>query len=294
MSYADWKRKQPVTAPTVTGLEVNANQPKGNVTMSSLALNVNNSSFAITMTSLELVDFINSQRKEDEALVRHADFMTKVPKVLGFEYSENFRSTYKASNGKENPCYRFPKRESCLMAMSYSYDLQAAVFDHMTNLEQQLIKTTIQPPKKPSELSSTFRSCMSIAKLCGLKGNQAILSADRATRKLTGESPLELLEITHLHAPVQEQVFTPTQIGEMLNPKLSSQKVNKLLAELGYQVKVGELWLMTEKGKSFGDIMDTGKKHSDGTPVKQLKWYQFIVACLDMEKAALDHMVKAE
>lgn len=253
--------------------------------MSSLALNVNNSSFAITMTSLELVDFINSKRKEDDALVRHADFMTKVSKVLGFEYSENFRSTYKASNGKENPCYRFPKRESCLMAMSYSYDLQAAVFDHMTNLEQQLIKTTIQAPKKPSELSSAFRSCMSIAKLCGLKGNQAILSADRATRKLTGESPLELLEITHLHAPVQEQVFTPTQIGEMLNPKLSGQKVNKLLAELCYQVKEGELWLMTEKGKSFGELMDTGKKHSNGTPVKQLKWYQSIVACLDMEKA---------
>lgn len=254
--------------------------------MSSLALNVNNSSFAITMTSLELVDFINSQRKEDDALVRHADFMTKVSKVLGFEYSENFRSTYKASNGKENPCYRFPKRESCLMAMSYSYDLQAAVFDHMTNLEQQLIKTTIQAPKKPSELSSAFRSYMSIAKLCGLKGNQAILSADRATRKLTGESPLELLEITHLHAPVQEISLTPTQIGELLKTPVSARKVNILLESLDYQVKTGDQWLPTEKGKPFSEVLDTGKKHSDGTPVKQLKWYQSIVACLGMEKAA--------
>lgn len=254
--------------------------------MSSLALNVNNSSFTVTMTSLELVDFINSQRKEDEALVRHADFMTKVPKVLGFEYSENFRSTYKASNGKENPCYRFPKRESCLMAMSYSYDLQAAVFDHMTNLEQQLIKTTIQAPKKPSELSSTFRSCVSLAKLCGLTGNQAILSADRATRKLTGESPLELLEITHLHAPVQEVSLTSTQIGELLKTPLGARKVNLLLESLGYQVKTGDQWLPTEKGKSFSEVLDTGKKHSDGTPVKQLKWYQSIVTCLNMEKVA--------
>jgi len=49
----------------------------------------------------------------------------KVPKVLGEEVARNFSHHYIASNGKENPCYRFPKREACLMAMSYSYDLQS-------------------------------------------------------------------------------------------------------------------------------------------------------------------------
>lgn len=90
------------------------------------------------MTSLELVDFINSQRKNNEALVRHADFLVKVPKVLGEETSEKFRSSYLAKNGEQRPCYRFPKRESCLMAMSYSYDLQAKVYDKMTALEDAL------------------------------------------------------------------------------------------------------------------------------------------------------------
>lgn len=94
----------------------------------------------VTMTSLELVDFINSQRKEGEAVIRHADFLAKAPKVLGSEYNEKFRSTYIAENGKQNPCYRFPKREACLMAMSYSYDIQASVFDKMTALEQELAK----------------------------------------------------------------------------------------------------------------------------------------------------------
>lgn len=148
------------------------------------------------------------------------------------------------------------------------------------------VQPIIQAAKKPSELSSAFRSCMSIAKLCGLKGNQAILSADRATRKLTGESPLELLEITHLHAQVQEISLTPTQIGELLKTPVSARKVNILLESLDYQVKTGDQWLPTEKGKPFSEVLDTGKKHSDGTPVKQLKWYQSIVACLDMEKAA--------
>lgn len=42
---------------------------------------------------------------------------------------------YKDSTGRDLPCYRFPKREACLMAMSYSYELQATVFDRMTELE---------------------------------------------------------------------------------------------------------------------------------------------------------------
>lgn len=92
---------------------------------------------AVTMTSLELVDFINGRRAEDGPVLDHGDFLKKVPKVLGV-VAGSFSTYYTASNGKKNPCYRFPKRESCLMAMSYSYDLQAAVFDYMTELEQKL------------------------------------------------------------------------------------------------------------------------------------------------------------
>lgn len=88
-----------------------------------------------TMTSLELVDFINSQRGEGEAELRHDHFMAKVPKVLGGG-APKFRDTYvNPQNGQTYPCYRFPKREACLMAMSYSYELQAKVFDRMTALE---------------------------------------------------------------------------------------------------------------------------------------------------------------
>ncbi|WP_310636012.1 phage antirepressor KilAC domain-containing protein [Delftia acidovorans] len=92
----------------------------------------------VTMTSLELVDFINSQRKEGEAELRHDHFMAKVPKVLGIEGLPNFRDTYiHPQNGQTYQCFRFPKREACLMAMSYSYELQAKVFDRMTALEAQ-------------------------------------------------------------------------------------------------------------------------------------------------------------
>ena len=114
----------------------------------------------VTMTSLELVDFINAERKErahaagasfpskGHAQLDHADLVDKAPKVLG-EAAPNFLGTAFYVNGTgaqvSRRIYRFPKREACLMAMSYSYELQAKVFDRMTALEAR------QPA--PAELS---------------------------------------------------------------------------------------------------------------------------------------------
>ena len=32
-------------------------------------------------------------------------------------------------------------------------------------------------------------------------------------------------------------------------------------------------WELTDEGKKFGQYIDTGKKHSDGTSVQQIKWF---------------------
>ncbi|WP_156730742.1 Rha family transcriptional regulator [Morganella psychrotolerans] len=102
-----------------------------------------------TMTSLEMVDYINADRKakaqstggkfpsKEHSKLQHKHFLKKVPRVLGEGQSAKFSSDYTDSKGRSYPCYRFPKREACLMAMSYSYELQALVFDHMTELEAE-------------------------------------------------------------------------------------------------------------------------------------------------------------
>ena len=98
----------------------------------------------VTMTSIELVEFINSQRGENEAILAHSDFLKKVLQVLGEKDAGNFSGIYKDSMNRKKPCYIFQKREACLMAMSYSYELQAKVYDRMTALEAQ---PTIDPMK---------------------------------------------------------------------------------------------------------------------------------------------------
>ena len=104
-----------------------------------------NETIVVTMTSLELVDFINDHRKEGEATLLHKQFLEKVPKVLGEETSAKFLADLPDAYGRPRKGYRFPKREACLMAMSYSYDLQAMVFDRMTALEEAAAKPAIDP-----------------------------------------------------------------------------------------------------------------------------------------------------
>lgn len=228
----------------------------------------------VTMTSLELVEFINSQREDSASELRHSDFLDKTVKVLGLEMSESFRSSYMDSMNRQKPCYRFPKREACLMAMSYSYDLQAKVFDRMTELEEQ------QKPKAVLTLldtaRNTFDNALHFAKLFNLEGNQALLSADKATERHTGFSPMKFLQI-ELRKEEQTLNLTPTEIGKQLNPRLSAIGTNKRLESLGYQEKLGSAWVPTTAGKPYAVFLDTGKKHSDGTPVTQLKWLSSII-----------------
>ena len=111
---------------------------------SIIQIQPNNSTQQVTMSSPELVEFINKHRKEVATVekpyieLRHDSFMAKVPKVLGENQSPKFIGSYQDGRGRTYPCYHFPKRESCLLAMSYSYELQAQVFDRMTAMENHI------------------------------------------------------------------------------------------------------------------------------------------------------------
>lgn len=105
--------------------------------------------FEPTMSSMEMVDFINGDRMEQATekkpfvKLEHSDLMKKVPRVLG-EGVGNFSGTYRhAQNGQTYDCFYFPKREACLMAMSYSYQLQAKVWDRMVALEAELSRARL-------------------------------------------------------------------------------------------------------------------------------------------------------
>jgi len=136
------------------------------------------------------------------------------------------------------------------------------------------------PPSEIKKLPvQEFKGLLAVAKMFGLKGNQALISANIATRKNTGVDFQAMLGI-ELEAPVQSRLVTPTDMGLLI--KLSGIKVNQLLKENGYQTdrrdsKGKIIWTPTDKGMKFSTLLDTGKKNGDGTPVQQVKWCESII-----------------
>lgn len=91
------------------------------------------------ITSVEIVEIINITRQAYEVDISHDDFMTRVPVLLGSESAKTFESSYlKDSFLNQMTCYCLPKREACLVAMSYSYEAQFAVYERVTLIENAM------------------------------------------------------------------------------------------------------------------------------------------------------------
>lgn len=90
---------------------------------------------------------------------------------------------------------------------------------------------------------------------------------------------------THIEAEDQEnQYFTPTELGKRIGT--SARGINLLLAEAGMQLKRGEVWEVTDAGREFARLYDTGKKHGSGVPITQIKWAPSVLPLLGSEKEA--------
>ena len=123
--------------------------------------------------------------------------------------------------------------------------------------------------KKPEIDPKLISAAKIILDTAGITGNQATLSLDKLYRFYTGDSALQAMN-TELKALEQEQLLTPTEIGRELN--LNGRRVNEILAGMGYQHKInGSLEAICD-GINYSVMLDVGKRHSDGTPVRQLKW----------------------
>lgn len=138
------------------------------------------------------------------------------------------------------------------------------------------------------DANQLFKSNLIVAREL-FKGNQAILSANMATRMATSVDVLDNMGATHLIANQRDNLVTATDIGQEIG--LSARKVNLMLEDKGLLTsyrdgKNRKQYEMTEEGEKLGETLDTGKRHSDGTPIKQIKWFRRIVDLLKSEDAA--------
>jgi len=233
----------------------------------------------VTMTSLELVDVINSLREEGKPELLHKNFMAKIENHPGID-SAKFLAQYKDSTGRSLKCYDLPKREAELMVMSESLEVQTRVYDRLTLLEQHVDAPIAS---LPAEAFKLVPMVVRAARALGLDKNAAAISANQAVTKLTGTNVLQLLGHAHLEAERQDtQWFTPTELGKRIGT--SARCVNLLLAGAGMQLKRGEVWELTDDGRKFARLYDTGKQHGSGVPITQIKWAPNVLPLLGSEK----------
>ena len=146
-----------------------------------------------------------------------------------------------------------------------------AVIDKLWEIADEIRRTGgySVPPKPQVSLKENIEVTRAILEIKHIEDNQLILALDKIYKRYTGFSMLEATG-TQLIAPDTNQLLTPTDIGK--NFGLSARKVNDLLAGAGYQYKIAGNWEPLELGEPYAVMQDVGKAHSDGTPVRQLKW----------------------
>lgn len=138
--------------------------------------------------------------------------------------------------------------------------------------------------RKPIDATGVFRAFFSLAVDLGFGHNQSMLSANQATRKLTDIDALALMGTTHLIADKQVMHFTPTDLGKRLGT--SAHKFNLMLLGAGLQTNRQGVWIPTETGKPYAVVMDTSKRHGNGTPIQQVKWTEDVLNILACNQAA--------
>ncbi len=202
-----------------------------------------------------------------------------------FRRSNFGQSFYFNLQGKQQPMYYVSKDGLLLLVMGYTgkkaMEIKMAFIKRFNEMEEQIksvigSKKQLNPIDKSIKGNKAFKSHYSVSKLIFPNRNQALLSANNATKRMTGIDVLGNHGVTCLVAEKKEKTLTPTQIGQELGG-FSAIKVNRLLCDKGFQIRVGTEWIPTEKGKPFCELLDTGKERSSGSPIKQIKWYTSVI-----------------
>ena len=96
----------------------------------------------------------------------------------------------------------------------------------------------------------------------GFDENQSLFSANHAVKRISGVDCMELIGFKQIEYKPNIQYHTPSILGDMCG--LSAIKINKILEEKGLQEESRDnknrlIWVVTEKGKQYSRVFDTGK-----------------------------------
>ncbi len=128
-----------------------------------------------------------------------------------------------------------------------------------------------------------FEALKRVAELTGLDSNESCLRANLAVKKLCGLDVLTMLGQTHLLILTQEVSLTAKDIAIRIGVK--ALDTNKLITKAGLQSNHWDrkdrlYYQVTEAGKPYAKLLDTGKARGNGTSIIQVEWYESVLPLL--------------
>lgn len=238
-----------------------------------------------------VVSPIDGEPRIDSRLIaEQLDVEHKNTRELILKYQDDFEEFGKVlfeteASGKTNQPQKFAllNEDQSYLLLTYTQNTTQA-----RELKKRLVQAFADARRRSRESSPIARldalDALKIAKegarvarCFGFTGNMVALSADCFAKRLTGISVLEHMGASHLLADERGRTYTATELGKLLAPPVSAVKFNLLLEAAGLQIKEFGTWLPTDTAAGLFEWLDTGKRHSDGAPVKQIKWFKAVL-----------------
>jgi len=205
------------------------------------------------MSSVDLAELCIGRGKND-----HSHFIAKAKKVLG-EDLPKFRDISFDSYNREREILLLPEREACLMAMSYSYELQARVYDAW-----QELKKKAESNAGGRAISEALALAEVAARMLNMSNSSKLGMLQKVERQYGVPSILPSYAVDAPSDAVDGSSRVTVSLTELLklnDVKLSAQAAYKSLQSAGIverrtRPSAGgtdkEFWALTTKGLLYG------------------------------------------
>lgn len=179
--------------------------------------------------------------------------------------------------------YHLDRDHTYTLIAGYRADLRFKIIKRWQEIEAKIAQPQTKLTREERYRLGVYRDAVKTARMMGFNENMALLSADNYCKNTLGIGVLAHMGATHLIADQRGKVYTPTELGQLVNPPMSAVKFNLALEAAGLQCKEMGTWMPCDAAEGLFEWADTGKKHSLGTPVKQLRWFKDVLGRLPSE-----------
>lgn len=239
---------------------------------------------------MNLVEVRNQQAVTSSQLVaevfkkQHKHVLEAIEKVKAENSAVTtmfYESTYTAGTGKAYKMYYMNRDGLSLLVMGFTgkkaLEWKLKYIEAFNQMEEKLKTPKLSPnPHYRTRMIKTAVKDISetadvIAQYFGVKPGMARSAAMTMVGSAYGIDPEPLRQL--LPSEEKPSYLTPTAIGEMLGG-IRAKDVNIMLMDLGLQEKSGKGWMLTTKGKEFGESIPYTRNGHSGY---QIQWCPEVV-----------------